>query len=214
MIVALDTDKRVAALTLDACHGEYDSELIEYLRQEGIPATLFITCLWIEENQGVFEELAQDPLFSIANHGTRHLPLSVSGEETYGIKGTEGPEEIVQEVLPCSRRIEEVVGQQPRYFRSGTAHYDELAVRMVNDLGLEVIGFTVAADKGATLSREEIAKRMQEVEPGGIILAHMNRPGSEVAEGLKEGISGLERQGYRFVHLEEHEHNFLRQGKD
>lgn len=214
VIVGIDTDKQIAALTLDACQGDYDRELIEYLRQEEIPATLFVTCLWIEENQGVFEELAQDPLFSIANHGTRHLPLSVTGQEAYGIKGTEGPEGVLQEVLPCSRQIEKILGKRPRYFRSGTAHYDEIAVRMVNDLGLEVIGFTVAADEGASLGKEEIVERMQQVEPGGIILAHMNHPESEVAEGLKEGITALQRQGYEFVRLKDHEQDFLRKKQE
>lgn len=32
----------------------------------------------------------KDPLFAIGNHGTRHVPLSVTGRAMYGLKDTAG----------------------------------------------------------------------------------------------------------------------------
>jgi hypothetical protein len=79
----LPTTDRVVALTLDACGGrsgsDYDAELIETLRRERVPATLFINARWIEANPRKFRQLAANPLFEIANHGTAHRPLSVTG---------------------------------------------------------------------------------------------------------------------------------------
>ncbi|GEM_PF-2644724 len=208
VIKRIDTEEKVVALTLDACDGDYDRELIAHLRKEDIPATLFIASPWIENNEKELEALADDPLFYIAGHGKDHLPLSVEGKEAYGEKGTGGVKEVMEEIVYNSRDIEEVTGKEPSYFRSGTAHYDEVAVSIANSLNKKVIGFTVAADGGTTFSKEEIKEAVLGTGPGGIILAHMNHPNSEIAKGLIEGIISLREEGYRFIHLKEYEDKF------
>ena len=84
----LDTTEPVIALTFDACGGpkgsRYDSALIDYLRKEKIPATLFISGSWADANPAVFKKLASDPLFEIANHGLSHKPCSVNGKAPRG----------------------------------------------------------------------------------------------------------------------------------
>ena len=66
-----ETNKKVIALTLDACgspHGmAYDKKLISYLESKNIPATLFINARWIDKNLQTFKTLASKPLFEIAN---------------------------------------------------------------------------------------------------------------------------------------------------
>ncbi|GAE36438.1 polysaccharide deacetylase family protein [Halalkalibacter akibai] len=88
----LHTDEKVIALTFDACGGPYgngyDEELITFLQTEQIPATLFFNERWILEHEDLLLELASDPLFQIENHGTAHVPLSVTGHSAWGIKGT------------------------------------------------------------------------------------------------------------------------------
>src|SRR5690625_310875 len=81
----IKTDEKEIALTFDACGGDhgngYDEELIEFLKKEQIPATLFVNERWIIANEEIFLELATHPLFRIENHGTSHSPLSVNGGE-------------------------------------------------------------------------------------------------------------------------------------
>ena len=73
---------KTIALTLDACGGEhsrgYNSGLINFLRAEKIPATLFVSSLWIDRHPSVFMELARDPGFEIESHGYLHRACSVS----------------------------------------------------------------------------------------------------------------------------------------
>src|SRR5207249_3933682 len=73
-----DAEHPKVALTLDACGGPggdgYDATLIEFLRAEKVPATLFLTARWIEANPKKARALAADPLFLIENHGARHRP--------------------------------------------------------------------------------------------------------------------------------------------
>jgi len=73
-----DQGQKLIAFTFDACggrHSGYNAKLIDYLRRERIPATLFVTGLWIEKNRETFAELAKEPLFEIENHGLLHRHL-------------------------------------------------------------------------------------------------------------------------------------------
>jgi peptidoglycan/xylan/chitin deacetylase (PgdA/CDA1 family) len=206
----LPTTDRVVALTLDACGGRvgsgYDAELIETLQRKRVPATLFINARWIEANPRKFRKLAADPLFEIANHGTEHRPLSVTGRSVYGIAGTTSVAEVIDEVAVNQRLITKLTGAAPAFFRSGTAYYDDVAVRIVSDLGLRVVNFNVLGDAGATYSASQVATAMLSSSPGSIILAHMNRPDHGTAEGIHAALPNLRKRGFRFVHVSEYLH--------
>jgi peptidoglycan/xylan/chitin deacetylase (PgdA/CDA1 family) len=206
----LPTTDRVVALTLDACGGRvgsgYDAELIETLQRKRVPATLFINARWIEANPRKFRKLAADPLFEIANHGTEHRPLSVTGRSVYGIAGTASVAEVIDEVAVNQRLITKLTGAAPAFFRSGTAYYDDVAVRIVSDLGLRVVNFNVLGDAGATYSASQVATAMLSSSPGSIILAHMNRTDHGTAEGIHAALPKLRKRGFRFVHVSEYLH--------
>ncbi len=203
--------EKVVALTFDACGGamrngrwrtdDYDRQLIGFLRSRKIAATLFLNRRWILAHPQEARDLASDPLFQIENHGSRHCPLSVTGRKAYGIPGTVGVEDVIREVQENSGEIRSLTGHRPRFFRSGTAHYDDVAVEIVRALGYVVAGFSVNGDQGATLSAYEVERRILSVSPGDVVLCHMNRPGSGTAEGVRNAVERLSRMGYRFVIL-------------
>ncbi len=208
----INTDKKIVALTLDACGSEndgYDKKLMNFLIKENIPATLFINYRWIDKNKDIFMELADNPLFSIQNHGYRHLPLSINGKSVYNIKGTNNVEEVMEEVLYNEEKIKKLIGKEAKYFRTGTAYYDEVAVQIVNELGKKVIAYNVLGDAGATYSKKEVKEAFLSVNPGDIILAHMNHPESETAEGIMDAIPELKEKGYQFIRLEDYEHKLI-----
>jgi peptidoglycan/xylan/chitin deacetylase (PgdA/CDA1 family) len=199
----LATDERVVALTFDANGGpngtDYDEELIDFLVAEEIPATLFISQRWIEVNEDVFGQLADQPLFEIGNHGTHHLPLSVNGRGVYGYPGTQSPAHVIDEVMDNQATLERLTGQRPAYFRSGTAYYDEVAVQIVNDLGLEVVGFDIRGDAGATYTADQVASALAAAEPGSIAILQMNQPTSGTAAGVRTAVPLLRDQGFSFT---------------
>lgn len=205
----LKTHDKVLALTLDACggaHGNgFDATLIAFLERERIPATLFINARWIDANPELFAKLAATPLFEIANHGLRHRPASVTGRSVYGINGTRDAGELVDEIEANARKIAALTGKRPRYYRSGTAYYDEVAVEVSRRLGHEVIGFSVLGDAGATYHKAQVEAALLTSQPGDIIIAHMNHPEGETAAGLMAAIPKLQRRGFRFVRLSEYE---------
>jgi peptidoglycan/xylan/chitin deacetylase (PgdA/CDA1 family) len=193
---------RQLALTFDACDRACDDSLLNTLERNAVPALLFVCSKWIDANPGRTEQLAANPLFAIGNHGTRHIPLSVTGRSAYGIAGTKSASEAVDEVWTNQTRLTALTGQPPIYFRAGTAHYDEVAVQIVHDLGLTPVGFSVNADNGATSAAAAVGSAITRAAPGSIVLAHMNHPGSGTAAGVSAAIPALQGAGWQFVPLD------------
>ncbi|WP_050787652.1 polysaccharide deacetylase family protein [Rhodococcus jostii] len=160
---------RRIALTIDACGGpngsDVDNALIALLNREQIPATFFLNGRWIDANPAVTAQLAANPLFELANHGTRHLPLSVTGKSAYTITDTRSAAEVVDEVLTNHHRLNAITGTPPRWFRPGTAHCDDVAAALVRGIGEQVVGFTVNGDAGATLSPAAVHSALTTANP-------------------------------------------------
>ena len=205
----LDTDDIVIALTMDACGSPkgkgFDAALINYLEKEKIPATLFVNSRWIDANREIFQRLAANPLFEIANHGTQHKPASVAGKSAYGIAGTRDVAELVDEIELNSMKIKKLTGKKPKYYRSGTAYYDEVAVAVANRLGYEVAGFSVLGDAGATYTASQVKEALLKADPGSIVILHMNHPEGKTSAGIIATVPELKKQGFRFVKLSDYE---------
>jgi peptidoglycan/xylan/chitin deacetylase (PgdA/CDA1 family) len=210
-----ETDKKEIALTFDACGGsarssQYDSGLIEFLTLNHIPATLFINARWIDSNPDIFMKLSHNPLFEIANHGTAHKPLSVEGKSVYGIQGTASPDEVIAEIEGDNQKIEKLTGKRPSFFRSGTAYYDEQAVAIARKHGMEIGGFSVLGDAGATFSAPKVAQQLINAHSGDIVICHMNHPEGGTREGVINGVNALLKEGFIFVRLSDVKKNLVR----
>ena len=191
------------ALTFDACGGRvfgYDAELIATLRRERVHATLFVNRYWAQANPRTFASLAASPLFEIANHGQRHVPLSVNGRSAYGITGTASVRAAYDEILYPQRWFNQA-GVDPRWFRPGTAYADEVAASMARWIGMPLVGFSVNGDWGASATARQVADNLASAVPGDIVLCHFNHPGSGTAAGVARGIATLRARGIRFRRL-------------
>lgn len=160
-----------------------DHRLLDLLRRLGVPATLFVNQRWIQANPGIARDLAADPLFELANHGTRHLPLSVTGRAAYGIPGTTGVGEVYREIMGDQAALQSLTGKAPRFFRPGTAYYDDVAVAITRRAGLLPVNFSVNADAG------------------DIVIAHFNRPGGGTAAGFEAALPRMLARGVAFGQL-------------
>jgi len=208
VVTTFDSSKKEIALTFDACGGsfrssQYDAELIDFLSDNHIPATLFINSRWIQSNPEIFARLAANPLFEIANHGTAHRPLSINGKSVYNIPGTASAEDVAREINGNGDLIEKLTGKRPLFFRSGTAYYDEQAVIIAHQNGVEIAGFSVLGDAGATFSAPKVAQQLLNSHSGDILLFHMNHPEGGTREGIIEGVTKLKGEGFSFVRLSE-----------
>ncbi|EEH63215.1 Tat pathway signal sequence domain protein [Gleimia coleocanis DSM 15436] len=196
-----------AFLTLDLCGGpngaNLDTDLIAFLREKQVPATIFVNNRWLQANPELFMDLTADSLFLIANHGTAHAPVTVNGRDAYGIAGTADASAAAHEVADNHLALFALTGHDPQFFRSGTAHYDEVGISIVTALQEVPVGFSVNADGGATFNVEQIVLEMSTVVAGDIIIAHANQPGGSTAEGLRIGVTEALSRGVSFARLDE-----------
>lgn len=193
------------ALTLDACSGKFDDDLIEFLILNRIPATIFATKRWLDRNPvGVAVIKAHLDLFDVEDHGENHVPAVIGvGRKVYGIPGEPDVMHLRREVTEGAKAIEKIIGVAPHWYRGATAEYDPLAIEEIGKLGYGIAGFSVNADAGATLKRSAIEERLKHVRSGDVIIAHMNKPASDSAEGLSIALMALIQAGYTFVRLDQ-----------
>jgi peptidoglycan/xylan/chitin deacetylase (PgdA/CDA1 family) len=196
----------VACLTFDACGNPaagsasngFDEELVDFLRERRVQATLFISKRWATARPRLAAALAKDPLFEIGNHGTLHRPVTVDGRAAYGVAGSPNAAEAVREVWESTLHLQRLVGRRPTLFRSGTAHYDDVGVAIVRALGQLPVGFGTNADFGATASAATVEGQLRGLVAGGISLAHFNRPHGSTAEGVRAAVPRLRDAGFVF----------------
>lgn len=198
-------DSKRVALTLDACSGKFDEDLIVFLVRNQIPATLFATKKWLDNNpHGVALIKSHLDLFEVEDHGENHIPAVIGvGRKVYGIPGEPDIIHLRREVVEGARAIEQAIGVPPHWYRAATAEYDSQATREIETLGYKIAGFSVNADAGATLKQAAIEDRLQHVRGGDVIIAHMNKPAGDTAEGLSVGLLQLLKKGYVFVRLDQ-----------
>lgn len=206
----IDTDKRIMALTFDACggvHGDgYDQQLVDYLRAHRIPATFFLSGLWIDAHPAIVRDLAADTLFEIENHGLLHRPCSLIGESRYGIHGTQNISAAVDEIALNARKIESFTAHKPLYYRSATATTDEACTSLAQSLGETIISYDLwSGDAIPGASVNEIKTNLlRGARNGAIVIMHMNHPEWNSYEALKEALPELQKQGFTFVKLALH----------
>lgn len=199
------TKKKIVALTLDACAGRYNAQLIRYLEKKQIPATLFLTGRWIKRNRETARYLSKHPLFEIENHGLYHRPCITRPVKIYGIQSTGSIHESSREIEENAKLIQSLNGKRPRFYRPGTAYIDSRCVSISYKLGHVPMAFTLSpGDAERHLSAQVLFYRItRRIRPGSVILMHMNHPGNATLPALKAAIPWLKKKGYRFVKLEE-----------
>jgi peptidoglycan/xylan/chitin deacetylase (PgdA/CDA1 family) len=205
------TQKKIIAFTFDACGGKngngYDKELINYLRSEKVPATLFVTGKWIDAQFNVFIDLSRDSLFEIENHGLNHRPCSTEGKSVYGIQGTSDAGEAFDEIEANARKIEAITNHLPCFYRSATAFIDEACVSMAARLGIEVVSYQVLSGDAVPFTPDSVIEEnvLKNIVPGAIVIMHFNHPEWNTKEAMQKIVPKLRELGYTFALLKDSE---------
>jgi len=110
------------ALTLDACGGKTDTRILSALVDNRIPATIFVTGIWLKRNaEAVGIMRAHPDLFELENHGGRHIPAVDTPRKIYGIRSAGSPDAVQAEVESGAAALASAGGPAPKWFRGATA---------------------------------------------------------------------------------------------
>ncbi|MFI0847635.1 polysaccharide deacetylase family protein [Mesorhizobium sp. IMUNJ 23232] len=192
------------ALTLDACGGRADNRILSALVDNNIPATIFVTGLWLKRNKVAFAIMRAHPdLFEIEDHGARHVPAVETPVRVYGIRAAGSLEAVDAEVKDGAAAIEKAGGDAPRWFRGATAKYSTTSMKEIQGLGFRVAGYSINADGGSLLPAAATEKRVAAAKDGDVIIAHINQPSHSAGAGLVKGLLALKARGVTFVRLQD-----------
>lgn len=191
------------ALTLDACSGAADMRVLGGLVRLGVRATVFATARWLHRNPDtVALLLARRDLFSIQNHGERHVAAVLGAGRLFGQPVAGTIEGVRQEVAGGTAAITAAGAPPPHWYRGATALYSPAAIDEIRAMGLRVAGFSVNADEGASLPAARVARRIAAARDGDVIIAHANRPDRPSGPGVVDGVAILQAQGMGFAWLD------------
>jgi len=191
------------AITFDACPGSFDLRIAAALLEGGVPATIFVSGVWMRQNPKALAFLLAHPnLFSLQNHGARHLSCVLDERRIFGLTPAVDLAGVETEVEDGARAVAEVTGQRPAWFRGAGAIYSPPALDLIRRLGFDIAGFSLNGDVGTTLPAAAVAARIGAARSGDVVISHINQPKRASGEGVAKGVLALRRQGVRFVRLD------------
>ena len=169
------------ALTFDLCpvsNGTgYDQALIDYLIEQKIPATFFMSGKWITKHDRQVKALLQVPFFEVGTHGEvhAHMPLHSAEEQE-------------QEILGPVRLLKAKYHHDATLFRPPYGEFNDDTVNVTRSLGLQFILWdVVSGDPDPTLTAGQIEGRLKRfIRKGSVIVMHANGKGKHTHEVVQD----------------------------
>ncbi|TME14147.1 MAG: polysaccharide deacetylase [Chloroflexi bacterium] len=174
----------------------YNRAVVDLLRQEHVPATLFLTGLWAAAYPQEAKSLAADPLFEIGSHTYDHAAFRTP---CYGLG--RAPDRAA-EITQAQGAITATAGIQPKLLRFPGDCYDRTDVALARELGLTVISGDVRAGDGFNFSAPSIAQTVvARIQPGSIVVLHLHggRSAPMTAPALRLVIEAARARGFGFA---------------
>lgn len=206
------SDLKYVAITLDYCElctniNGYQTQVIKLLREENIPATLFISGKWMRSHPEITQQLIVDPLFEIGNHAWSHANMALTPVEVIDrqVLATQMQykllrDQIAQKALKVGLEQEmKLVPEQPTLFRLPYGRCNEMALQRLQHLGLKVVQWSHVGLEGHLATEEECEAFVSKVENGSIILLHGNNVPKYTLNFLEKIIPLLRKKGFKFL---------------
>lgn len=183
--------QRVALIFNIGSGFENRTQILDALKADGVPATLFPMGWWAEENPDLLRNMAADG-FPIGSHGDQSIELTTLSDDT-----------VLQDIRNAEATLERSIGQPIlRYFTPYAAATDDRVHGLINRAGYTAVGWEVPAadwDYGVTAD-EVLAKVLPNIYDGAIVELHLDAPASaqstEIA--LPQIIEQLRAEGVSF----------------
>lgn len=176
----------------------YNRALIDELRALHVPATMFLTGMWMEQYPEVTRELAADPLFELGTHTYDHRAFT---KHCYTL-GTVPRPDMLTDVRRAVVQLDQLDPHATRWFRFPGGCYDGTALHELAPAGVTAVGLDVpGADGFARSPRPIVNQVLSNVRDGSIVVLHLhggdNAPYTD--EALGPIVKGLRGRGYQLV---------------
>ena len=177
-----------------------NDEVIAELRKDRVPATFFLSGLWIERYRDVAVDLGHDPLFEVASHSYSHLGFRPA---CYGL-GTLDLSQAAADLRRNQSLLATIAERPTRFFRFPGGCMDARALTAVQPAGLQVVQYdVVSGDAFNNDAARVVASTVGAVGNGSIVVMHVT--GGNTApvtdRALPAIVQQLRARGFRLVRL-------------
>jgi peptidoglycan-N-acetylglucosamine deacetylase len=156
------TSEPVFALTFDDGPNQADTPaVLDALAASDARATFFVLTCRVAQARRVVDDLIAAG-HEIALHGDTHLDLTRSS-----------PRKLISDIRGARDRLEQLIGQEVRFFRPPYGTQSLLSYVVARVSGLEVVAWSSSARDFFALELDRhVQVAVEELEPGGIMLLH------------------------------------------
>ncbi|GIJ65501.1 polysaccharide deacetylase family protein [Virgisporangium ochraceum] len=195
------TTNMKAQLASGAVRSYANLPIIELLERQRIPATFFLTGMWVEQYPELTARLAGNPNFELANHSYGHQGFTPN---CYSL-GRVPSNLMTEDVAKTFRIVEKHRGRQTRFFRFPGLCHDGAALSALAPLGLTVVdGDVVSGDPFATAYQPIVKAVLSTVRAGSVVIMHVTEANAQYTdEALPLILAGLKERGLVPVTLSE-----------
>jgi peptidoglycan/xylan/chitin deacetylase (PgdA/CDA1 family) len=191
-------DEKYIALTFDACpssmHGGFDKRIVQTLVDSGVPATFFLSGIWIKRHQNEAKKLAFVQGFELGNHSYSHPHCTkISNNSIY------------QELERTESLLNTITGFSLKLFRPPYAETDYRVDSIAHHFGFTTVMYDLASgDPDSTISKSRLIHYVIScARNGSIIVMHVNGRGWHTSEALPMIIQSLRAKGFIFSKVSE-----------
>lgn len=165
-------------------------QVYDVLERFNVKATFFLCGSKINHKTSLVIKHAVSSGYEICNHSMHHKDLLKLSDD-----------KIHQEIDETDKRISQITGTTPRFFRAPFIHVSEHLYSIVDKVFIEGIACNDWLDSVSTVERAGII--LDKVRDGDIILMHDAEGNFKTVEALNIIIPTLINRGYKFCTLSE-----------
>jgi peptidoglycan-N-acetylglucosamine deacetylase len=167
--------------------------ILDQLERDRVPATFFLTGMWVERYPQVTRRIAGNERFELANHTYGHESFV---DDCYGLpKIPRG--RMTSDVDKTFDIVGRHGGRQTRYFRFPGLCHDRAALDALAPLGVTVVdGDVVSGDPFAKSWKPIVRAVLTNVRPGSVIILHVTEANAAMTDdALPHILAGLRERG-------------------
>jgi peptidoglycan/xylan/chitin deacetylase (PgdA/CDA1 family) len=184
----VSSEKEVALTFDDGPDPEVTPQILDILKQEGVPATFFVVGSKAEQYPELIRREAEEG-HDLGNHTFHHFELT--DLDPAGVRA---------EITRTNDALEQIVGTKTRWFRAPGCHYTPDALKVIRKCGMVRVDTQDNSGDWANPGVSAILHRtLTHLSPGDVILCHDRIP--QTVEALPRLIHTLRKRGYRIVPL-------------
>ncbi|MCD5322527.1 MULTISPECIES: polysaccharide deacetylase family protein [Pontibacillus] len=185
-----NVNSEVVLLTIDDAPDEHALEMAKTLKEHNASAIFFVNghFLETEEKQEILKQI-HDMGFAIGNHTYHHQKLDDVGQAKQR-----------EEIVSLNNKIEEIIGERPKFFRAPHGVNTDYAKQVVEEEGMVLMNWSFGYDfKADYMTKDAITDIMLNTPllgSGSNLLMHDRE---WTSNALGDIVKGLKDKGYGFV---------------